>query len=69
MPPPFAAGSPEAITIGSASKAFWGGLRIGWIRAAHGRWSEPLVESRASVDLGAAPVEQLVLADLLRYPG
>src|SRR6185312_8749828 len=45
-------------------KAFWGGLRIGWIRAPQSL-VRPLVESRASVDLGAAPVEQLVLAELL----
>ncbi len=64
MPPPFAVGSPDTITIGSASKAFWGGLRIGWIRAPRSL-VRPLVESRASVDLGAAPVEQLVLAELL----
>jgi DNA-binding transcriptional MocR family regulator len=32
-PPPFASFAPGAITLGSASKAFWGGLRVGWIRA------------------------------------
>ncbi|MFI2708116.1 PLP-dependent aminotransferase family protein, partial [Nocardioides sp. CER28] len=31
MPPPFATFAPETITLGSASKSFWGGLRIGWI--------------------------------------
>ena len=67
MPPPFAAGNPDTITVGSASKAFWGGLRIGWIRAPRSL-VRPLVESRASVDLGAAPVEQLVLAELLAGP-
>ena len=44
MPPPFAAGQEDAITIGSASKSFWGGLRIGWIRAPHAL-VRPLVES------------------------
>ena len=34
---PFAAYAPDAITIGSASKTFWGGLRLGWIRAPHGQ--------------------------------
>ncbi len=33
MPRPFAAYAPDTITIGSASKSFWGGLRLGWIRA------------------------------------
>ena len=32
MPAPFASHSPGAITIGSASKQFWGGLRLGWLR-------------------------------------
>ena len=26
---------PDTITIGSASKSFWGGLRLGWMRAPH----------------------------------
>ena len=64
MPPPFAAGQEDAITIGSASKTFWGGLRIGWIRAPHAL-VRPLVEARATVDLAAAATEQLVLAELL----
>ncbi|STD18158.1 protein YisV [Enterobacter asburiae] len=34
-PPPLAAFNPQAtvITLGSAGKSFWGGLRLGWIRA------------------------------------
>ena len=36
MPAPFAAFSPDTITIGSASKSFWGGLRLGWIRCPRG---------------------------------
>ncbi len=37
-PPPLASFNPDAavLTIGSAGKSFWGGLRIGWIRAARG---------------------------------
>ncbi|WP_292673746.1 PLP-dependent aminotransferase family protein, partial [Nocardioides sp.] len=35
MPRPFAAHCSGAVTIGSASKAFWGGLRLGWVRAPH----------------------------------
>ncbi|MCF7553081.1 PLP-dependent aminotransferase family protein [Pseudonocardia sp. WMMC193] len=66
-PTPVAAGAPESplvITIGSASKVFWGGLRIGWIRAA-----APLVRRlaglRPAVDLGGAVLDQLVTARLL----
>lgn len=64
---PFAALLPDAISLGSASKAFWGGLRVGWIRAPHALIPR-LVETRASLDLGTAPYEQLVLAELLRHP-
>lgn len=64
MPRPFAAHSPGAITIGSASKAFWGGLRLGWIRAPHAL-VEDLTRARLSLDLGTSVMEQLVLARLL----
>ena len=64
MPAPFAAFAPDAITIGSASKTFWGGLRLGWIRAPRGRMDE-LTRARVGLDLGAPVMEQLVLARLL----
>lgn len=64
MPAPFARSAPSAITIGSASKVFWGGLRIGWLRV-----PRPLVErvasSRLRNDLGAPVLEQLVTVHLL----
>lgn len=58
---------PDALTIGSTSKAFWGGLRIGWIRAPHDLVPS-LVETRAAGDLGTAAFEQLVAADLVNHP-
>lgn len=64
MPRPFAAHAPGTITIGSASKSFWGGLRLGWIRAPHERMAE-LTDARVAMDLGAPVLEQLVLARLL----
>ncbi|MDN4172762.1 PLP-dependent aminotransferase family protein [Nocardioides sp. SOB77] len=64
MPLPFAAHAPGTITIGSASKSFWGGLRLGWIRAPHERMAD-LTEARVAMDLGAPVLEQLVLARLL----
>ncbi len=67
LPPPLAAGLPDAFTLGSASKSFWGGLRIGWIRAPRAQ-VRALVERRASVDLGAPPFEQRVLVELLALP-
>jgi DNA-binding transcriptional MocR family regulator len=64
MPAPFAAHSPAAITIGSASKQFWGGLRLGWLRV-----PEPmmptLLQARMSLDLGAPLLEQLALVHLI----
>lgn len=64
MPAPFARSAPSAITIGSASKVFWGGLRIGWLRV-----PRPLVDrvasSRLRTDLGAPVLEQLVTVELL----
>lgn len=67
MPPPFAAFAPATITVGSASKAFWGGLRLGWIRAPRERM-EQLTAARVRLDLGAPVLEQLVLARLLADP-
>jgi DNA-binding transcriptional MocR family regulator len=65
MPRPFAAHAPTTITIGSASKSHWGGLRLGWIRAPHGEMDR-LLQARLGLDLGAPVLEQLVLARLLR---
>ncbi|TQM15463.1 PLP-dependent aminotransferase family protein [Pseudonocardia kunmingensis] len=56
--------SPLVLTVGSASKTFWGGLRVGWIRT-----SAPMVRrlaaTRASVDLGGPVLEQLLTARLV----
>ena len=69
MPLPFAAYDPRAVTVGSASKSHWGGLRTGWVRAARPSLA-PLVESRVTSDLGAPVLEQLVLLELMRVaPG
>ena len=46
--------------VGSASKTFWGGLRIGWMRAPQDRMDR-LFRARLSLDLGAPLLEQLVL--------
>ncbi|HCD7837017.1 TPA: PLP-dependent aminotransferase family protein [Klebsiella michiganensis] len=65
-PPPLAAFNPDApvITIGSAGKSFWGGLRIGWIRASL-RTIASLVQARDSLDLGSPLLEQLACCWLL----
>jgi DNA-binding transcriptional MocR family regulator len=67
-PPPFAGFAEDlVITVGSASKAFWGGLRLGWIRAP-AQLVHELAAARASIDLGSPVLEQLVLAALLADP-
>jgi DNA-binding transcriptional MocR family regulator len=48
------------ITVGSASKAFWAGLRIGWVRAAPDV-IRSLVAARAYADLGTPVLEQLAV--------
>ncbi len=64
LPRPFAAYDDAAISLGSMSKSYWGGLRIGWIRAPH-RMVAPLLESRATLDLSSPLLEQLVAARLI----
>ena len=52
------------LTVGSMSKSFWGGLRIGWIRAERGTLAS-LAARRPSLDVGTPIVEQLAAARLL----
>ncbi len=65
MPAPFAAHSPATITIGSSSKMFWGGLRVGWIRAPRAA-VDSIVAARIRLDLGTSVFDQLVVTELLR---
>jgi DNA-binding transcriptional MocR family regulator len=55
------------VTIGSASKTMWGGLRVGWVRAERSVVRR-LHGVRAAMDLGAPVLEQLVVTELFdRY--
>ncbi|WKX73533.1 PLP-dependent aminotransferase family protein [Streptomyces sp. XD-27] len=56
------------VTVGSASKSFWAGLRIGWVRAAPDV-IRSLVAARAYVDLGTPVLEQLAVTWLLTTGG
>lgn len=56
------------ITVGSASKAFWAGMRIGWVRAAPDV-IRSLVAARAYADLGTPVLEQLAVNWLMRTGG
>lgn len=68
MPLPMAAfGGDLVVTLGSASKSHWGGLRVGWIRAS-AEIVHRLTSTRAAIDLGTPVFEQLVLTDLLQDP-
>jgi DNA-binding transcriptional MocR family regulator len=52
------------LTIGSMSKSFWGGLRVGWIRAERSTLAT-IAALRPSIDMGTPIVEQLAAARLL----
>ena len=65
-PTPIAAADPDApvLTLGSMSKVFWGGLRIGWVR------SDPTVIERlgrikTATNYGTPAIDQLVSVRLL----
>jgi DNA-binding transcriptional MocR family regulator len=56
----------RVLSVGGMSKLFWGGIRVGWIRA-----TPPLVArlaaARVSVDLASPVLEQLIAARLLAH--
>lgn len=68
VPAPFAAsltaGRDLVLTVGSMSKSFWGGLRIGWIRAERTTLAT-VAALRPAVDMGTPVFEQLAAARLL----
>jgi DNA-binding transcriptional MocR family regulator len=66
VPPPLAAhaGGATVITIGTMSKAGWGGLRVGWLRAAP-RLIAELAARRADVDMASPVLDQLLALELL----
>lgn len=65
-PPPLAAFNTQAqiITLGSTGKSYWGGLRLGWIRAST-RTLSSLIQARDTLDLGTPLLEQLATGWLL----
>ncbi|SHN34873.1 PLP-dependent aminotransferase family protein [Cryptosporangium aurantiacum] len=52
------------VTTGSTSKTFWGGLRVGWLRASP-TMVRRMGAARASMDLASPILEQLMAADLV----
>jgi len=66
LPRPLAAldRAAQTVTVGSAGKLLWGGLRIGWLRA-NPSLVRQLATERAFVDIGTPVLDQLVAAALL----
>ncbi|GAA2774892.1 PLP-dependent aminotransferase family protein [Kitasatospora cinereorecta] len=66
LPRPVAAldRSARVVTVGSAAKLLWGGLRIGWLRAAP-TLVRQLAADRAFSDIGTPVLDQLIAAVLL----
>jgi DNA-binding transcriptional MocR family regulator len=62
---PYGFDEPEGVVrLGSMGKSFWGGLRLGWIRADVAT-IQALAARRVSIDLGTPVLEQLAAARLL----
>jgi DNA-binding transcriptional MocR family regulator len=66
-PRPMAAHDREGrvVTVGSMSKAYWGGLRVGWIRCT-AALAHRVAHARAGLDLSTPVLDQLVAEHLLR---
>lgn len=54
------------ITVGTLSKLFWGGLRIGWLRASPTRVRQ-LIERRKAEDLASPISTQIAAASLMTH--
>lgn len=66
-PPPVAIHDPagrQVITLGSASKLYWGGLRVGWIRA-DPQTIAALGRLRTTMDMASPVLDQLTVAHLI----
>src|SRR5215470_7947644 len=65
-PPPLAAYGRDAhiVSIGSLSKLFWAGLRVGWIRASRSAIAQ-LGQLKAVADLGCSLVSQAIAVAML----
>ena len=70
VPAPIAAHDPEAlvISIGSMSKVFWAGLRVGWIRAPR-PIVERLVQLKVRSDLSSDVLSQVIAAAVAAAAG
>lgn len=67
MPAACAGLDESVISLGSLSKAVWGGIRVGWIRAGADLISQ-LAVVRARSDLSGSVLDQLAAIEFLRAP-
>lgn len=69
-PPPLAAYGRDTpiVSIGSLSKLFWAGLRVGWIRASRSAIAQ-LGQLKAVADLGCSLVSQAIAVGMLADVG
>jgi DNA-binding transcriptional MocR family regulator len=67
-PPPLASFDDESqvVTVGGMSKLYWGGLRLGWIRARSSLINR-LIEHKAGSDLGTSAPMQIIAAEWLLH--
>ncbi|HEY6468950.1 MAG TPA: PLP-dependent aminotransferase family protein [Candidatus Dormibacteraeota bacterium] len=67
LPPPLGSFDEQSrvITIGGMSKLYWGGLRLGWIRARESLINR-LTEQKAGMDLGTSAPMQIIAAEIIR---
>ncbi len=68
LPPSLASFDPSALLLGSSSKPYWGGLRVGWVRAP-APMVMTLVQARMIDDLSSSAFDQMVFAELLSDGG
>lgn len=52
------------VSVGSASKSFWGGVRVGWVRA-DPQLVQRLARTRQALDIATPVLEQLAVVELL----
>lgn len=64
QPTPMAAFGSTVLTVGSVSKSFWGGLRVGWLRV-DPAMAASMASIKAGEDLGTSILAQVVTARLL----
>ena len=64
QPTPMAAFGSTVLTVGSVSKSFWGGLRVGWLRV-DPQMAASMASIKAGEDLGTSILAQVVTARLL----